>query len=313
MNKKVGFTLLLLLLTAPVYTKEKKLIGLMAVRNEQVCIEQCLHALSLFTDGIVVLDDASTDDTVATIKSVTGQYHIEKIIEKDHWYRDEAGDRSKLLEAGRECGGTHFICIDADEMLSANCAHNNFLRTKIFELKPGDRMQLMWIQLWRSPDVYRFDKSVWTNNYKEIIFCDDGVSGYNQNFLHVSPTPYGLQGKTYALKGYEYGLLHFQFVNWRNLLIKQAWYRCLEKIRRPTRSTADINHQYGQSKDETDLHVKPAPQKWFNGYDFLDFSLYQQPEKWREKQVLAWFDQHGKDYFASLDIWDIDWGAGVTQ
>ena len=114
-------------------------------------------------------------------------------------------------------------------------------------------------------------------------------------------------------KGYEYGVLHFQFVNWRNLLIKQAWYRCLEKIRFPKRSKKRINDLYRPACDETNLGLKRVPKYWFDGYDFFDPSLFDEPEQWREKQILGWFEKHGKDYFTDLEIWNIDWGKGLNN
>lgn len=290
-----------------------KIVGLIPARNEAPIIGQCLRALALYTDAIVYLDDASTDDSVAIVQSLADEYHVEKIITKESWYRDEPGDRNKLLQAGREIGGTHFIVIDADEMLSANCLDNDFLRTTILNLKPGERIRLNWILLWRSIDNYRFDNSIWTNNYKDFIFCDDGQCSYSSEFIHTARTPSNLKGTTYTVTGYNKGMLHFQFVNWRNLLIKQAWYRCLEKIRQPKKRDAAINERYAPSKDEKDLGTKPAPYFWFEGYTFFDKKVFNRPEQWREKQVLEWFEQYGQHYFSGLDIWDIDWGAGISD
>ncbi|HSW73678.1 MAG TPA: glycosyltransferase family A protein [Candidatus Limnocylindria bacterium] len=299
----------ILILTIPcIAQKPPKIVGLLAVRNEQNYIAQCLRTLCLYTDAIVILDDASDDNTVAIIKSLAKQCNVAKIITKKTWLRDEPGDAKALLAAGRALGGTHFIHLDADEMFTANCLEGNFLRSRILELKPGDRLRMNWIQLWRSVDYYRFDSSIWTWNYKDFIFCDDGICGYLSGFIHTPRTPNTLQGTTYTMEGYTYGVLHFQFVNWRNLLIKQAWYRCLELIHKPTKSTVSINKSYAASKDETDLAVNPCPAAWFAGYTFFDPLIYQKSEQWREKQVLYWFAKYGKNYFEKLDIWDIDWG-----
>ena len=288
---------------------EPKIVGLIPSRNESPIIEQCLRALSLYTDAIVCLDDASTDNTLEIVKSLAEECNIEKIIAKEKWYRDEPGDRNKLLQAGRKIGGTHFIVIDADEMLTANFLENDLLRKKILQLKPGETIKLTWIQLWRSLDQYRFDNSVWTNNYKDFIFCDDGKCSYNSEFIHTPRTP-KMKGKIYTITGYTHGMLHFQFVNWRNLLIKQSWYRCLERIRLPNKNPADINRLYAPSKDEKKLGLKESPFYWFDGYKFFDPLTYNQPEGWREKQMLEWFEQYGREHFANLDIWDVEWGAG---
>jgi len=289
-------------------TQAQKIVGLLTVRNEQILIEQCLRALSLITDSIVILDDASDDDTAQIIKSLARSCNIEIILRKKKWYRDEPGDKNKLLEAGRKIGGTHFIFIDADEMFTANCVKNNYLRTKILRLKPGQKMHVYFYNLWRNTNCYRDDDSPWKPRYINCIFCDDGKCFYKNNgFIHTPHIPTNLIGKTVKLKDPDYGLMHFQFVNWENLLIKQAWYRCLERIRYPEKAINDINALYAPSKDETNLKVTQVPDDWFDHYNFIDSSVLEKPEVWRKKQVLEWFAQYGKQQFVDLDIWDIDW------
>lgn len=292
---------------------QPKIIGLMPVRNEENYVAQTLRALSLYTDAIVVLDDASDDSTVKIIEQLAQECRIQKIIKKETWYRDEPGDRNKLLLAGRELGGTHFICLDADEMVTSNCLEAGFLRKRILELNPGEKLTMVWILLWRDIHQYRFDTSVWTSNYGDPIFCDDGECFYLSDFIHTSRTPAGLKGEVKRIEGYAHGVLHFQFVNWRNLLIKQAWYRCLEKIRIPEKSVDEINQRYAPSKDETNLGVRISPVEWFSGYTFFDARDFNKPEGWREKQVVGWFDYYGKDYFSGLDIGDINWGEGLKK
>lgn len=163
-----------------------------------------------------------------------------------------------------------------------------------------------WYNLWRDPYYFRFDSSPWGKCRGNCIFCDDGSVLWNPIFLHATRTPPTLQGKCYKLPSL-YGILHFQFVNWENLLIKQAWYRCLEHIRNPQKSIQDINQIYGMSKDELNLHTHKVYKEWYNGYDFFDKSIFSQSEGWRKKQILSWFNEYGEDFFKDLDIWDINW------
>ncbi len=300
------YFLLLSLFLSP-YIFGAKIVGLVQVKNEKIFIEQCLRALSCYTDAIVVLDDASTDETLDIIASLAKECAIERIIEKKEWRGwDEPSNKNKLLKAARDIGGTHMIIIDADEMFTANCLENNYLRNKILSLKPGDSMGCLWINLWRSIHHYRDDGSVWVPRDNQRIFCDNGIAYYPDGFLHASSIPKGLQGKYYPHQDMTHGILHFQFVNWENLLIKQAWYRCLEHIHDPKKSIYDINSTYGQSKDERNIRFKKAPKAWF-AYSFFDESIFEQPEQWRKKQVNEWFKCYGKDFFRHLDIWDVDW------
>lgn len=290
-----------------IFGDQSKIVGLIAARNEEHIIQQCLQALSLYTDAIVFLDDASTDNTLAIVQSVATRYHIETILCNTQWFRDEPGDRNKLLQAGRTIGGTHFIVIDADELFTANFLPNNKLKKHILSLKEGDKLVVPWIQLWRSHTQYRDDKSVWASSQKVVAFCDDKSCFYQSEFIHTAPAPYNLKGEIILFTDRSYGLLHFQFVNWENLLLKQAWYACLERIRFPKKLCCEINQRYAPAIDETNINLVKADLDWLNGYVFFDESVYQKPSSWRKNQVCEWFNEYGKDYFAELNIWHIDW------
>lgn len=282
-----------------------KIVGLIPARNESKIIEQCLHALSLYADAIVYLDDASDDNSVAIVESVADKYNVVKIIKKQIWRRDEPADKNALLKAGREIGGTHFIVIDADEMLTANCLQNNFLRNRIKDLKPGDRLLLNWIHLWKRPDFYRSDAG-WRNRFKDFIFCDDGLCSYDSEFIHTPRTPCNLSGTSYYLDENDYGMLHFQFMNWTNVVIKQSWYKCLEHIRTPEKSVEAINQRYAFSMDTTHVEISPIQKIWFDGYDFYSPECFDAQEEWRTEQMKQWVAGYGADHFKGLDFWGLN-------
>jgi glycosyltransferase involved in cell wall biosynthesis len=285
--------------------REPKIVALLPARNEAALIVQCIKALAQYADAIVYLDDASDDNSVTLVQSIAVACRVEKIITKSVWDRNEPADRNALLQAGRALGGTHFIVLDADELFTANCMDNDFLKKRILALQPGDRLLLNWISLWRSIHEYRFDESVWTNNYKDFVFCDDGTCSYSSAFINTPRTPADLRGKNVWIEGYIYGVLHFQFVNWRNLCIKQAWYRCLERIKNPTKEVSYINQLYAPATDESNLRVAPSPDIWFAAYDFFDASVYAMPTRWREVQMYTWFARYGTQFFKDLAIWDV--------
>ncbi len=288
----------------------KKIVGLIQIRNEETYIKQCLDCLIPYVDALVILDDASTDETVNIIKTLKKSLPIKVIIEneKSAWETgNESENKQKLLDAGRSIGGTHFICIDADEIFTADCMENNYLRNQILALKPGQSRMMRWIQLWRSTDQFNVTH---ISKYKPIIFCDNHKAEYSNAFLHGCNLPQNLE--PFSILDTNYGLLHFQFVNWRNLLIKHAWYRCLERIRKPQKSIPEINTLYGNTINETNVVLKPCPKSWFEGYTLFDPLIYEKPIVWREEQVLTWFDNYGQDFFEDLEIWNIDWGNGIN-
>ncbi len=278
-----------------------KIIGLVAVRNEQIFIEQCLRGLACYTDEIIVLDDASDDNTVAIVKRLVHECTISKVLTKDVWYRDEGKDRNLLLDVGRAQGGTHFIMLDADELFTANCRDNNLLRKSILSLQPGDSLMMHWIQLRESMWHYKSKDA----ELKQFAFCDDGQARYADHYLHVKRVPEGLKGDVIDFGSYAtHGVLHFKEANMQNLRIRQAWYQCLERIRRPHATPESIATHYKRLLDESHVVVADAPAYWF-AYDFFDEQTYQQSDTWRKKQIQKWVDQYGEAYFKELAIWNI--------
>ncbi|PKN03215.1 hypothetical protein CVU75_03420 [Candidatus Dependentiae bacterium HGW-Dependentiae-1] len=243
-----------------------------------------------------MLDDVSTDNTVAIVESLVKECHIERIIKKTIWLRDEPGDRNKLLLAGREIGGTHFIMLDADEMITATCLKNNFLRNKILTLEPCDRIMMHLIRLFSSINQFKKEAIL-----KFFIFCDDNESLFVSNFIHTPRIPiplYKRDGKDIVIGELEtYGVLHFDEVNLTKRQIKRAWYRCMERIR-TDKSIAELN---GSSEPEKKALLLDSPQEWF-AYNFFDVKAYMIPESWRERQILEWLQTYGQDYFAGLHI-----------
>jgi glycosyltransferase involved in cell wall biosynthesis/Flp pilus assembly protein TadD len=291
----------------PTRPGQPRIIGLVPARNEAGRLPFCLRALARFTDAIVYLDDFSDDDSVRVVEAVAAECRVERILTKKVWNRDEPGDRNALLEAGRQLGGTHFIVLDADEAFTANCQTDGVLRREIQGLLPGDRLVLTWIQLWRGLGQYRFDQSVWTNNRKAFAFADDGSCSYSSEFIHTPRVPGNLKGRAVTVPGYGRGVLHFQFVHWPNLQIKQSWYRCMERVRFPERPATEINKRYAPSEDETNLQTRPVPPDWFQGHPPMDESSLRQTDERRVREVLHWFDTLGRQTFADLDVWRVDW------
>lgn len=303
----------------PIQTKatsietSKKIIGLIPVKNEADVIEFTLRALAPFVDSIIVFDDDSTDNTVEICNRLKKQCKIESIISNKKWDYNETYYRQALLDEGRRLGGTHFICLDADEAFTSNLLHENQLRTILLNLKPGETLVLHWLQLWRSTLVFRYDQSVWTNNTKIFAFADDGESNYHQQEFHLLRHPSGLKGKSVVIPNANFGVMHFQFVNWTNLLIKQAWYRVIEKVKQPDKPDVLINALYAPSKDETNLGLREVPSDWFSLYPFFSPVYFEKQERWRTKQILDFFKEKGRDYFKDLDIWDVDWDSLAQQ
>jgi hypothetical protein len=114
----------------------------------------------------------------------------------------------------------------------------------------------------------------------------------------------GLPGKRYRIDGPNLGVLHFQFSNWRSVVLKHYWYRALERIRMPEKSIDLINARYDSSLDEAGLLVSVSLEDWFRWYDLDVRELMVPKSYWRARELISWRDQHSS---LLTDRLPIDW------
>lgn len=330
----IFFSLIIVTCCAISTAHAAKIVGLVQVRNEALVIEQTLRALAFYTDAIVVLDDASEDTTVAIIESLAQELSIASILKnkRSAWQvSTENENRQKLLDAGRLAGGTHFILIDADEVFSANCMHNNYLRKRILALKPGMILRMPCVNVWNGLTYYRDD--AWCSPHqkrwsKRIAFCDDGVCSYIDNksrsggpahIIHALRTPenlcYGATQPAKEVITYNtcYVLLHFKYASLDSILIKKNWYMCLEFIRAQEKNNnalfnaTRINEVYDKKEFEclvpkqAQMRLKEIMPSWL-AYNTIDFSSFSLLNIHYKNEINRWFNLYGEHRFDVLNL-----------
>lgn len=276
-----------------------KIIALIPFKNEAIFLPTCLSSLKPICDEIICIDDNSTDNSKEiALAHGCSVYTNDKLVTFG-W--SEHHIRENLLRLGREAGGTHFICLDADEAISSQ-----FLtvgKSIISKLKPGQKLGMQWLALWKCLDHYRDDYSVWSNNFKDFIVCDDEKIAYPFQWLHVGRTPGENNDNTFLQLNNKYGsVLHYQFSDWKNFQIKQSYLRCTELIKKPGLEDA-INQQYSITMEDPNVCLKAMPDSWTN-------KLTQPiiPEDyicWRLEGIKKYFEEYGPEHFKKLQIWHV--------
>lgn len=275
-----------------------KVVSLLTAKNEDWVIENCLKSLVRVSDEIIAIDDNSIDKT----KKILKDYNV-KIIEpykQLNYGWNEYLNRQLLLNKGREIGGTHFIVLDADEAFSSNFKIN--AKNIILSLQPGQKLNLQWLAVWKNSSQYLDDsKSIFSNNYKDFIFCDNGQD-YQEKFLHLPRTPI-TKNFIKKLEIIDGAVLHYQFTDWKRFQLKQAWYRCSELIE--FRNTEDeINKKYSITKDNN-YHVTRINDLIQDSPPKIDF-LKNEKDSWHFNEIINLFENFGPAYFEKLDIWNIE-------
>jgi glycosyltransferase involved in cell wall biosynthesis len=279
----------------------------MPVRNEAWIIGRTLSALATFCDHIIVADQRSSDGTRQILDSFSPKVLV---IDNPNTIHSTT-IRWQLLDAARNFEGNNFLfLIDADEIPTANITDASILNA-VIDLQPGTALEIPWIQLWRHPLWWRDDASVWSQRWIAMGFRDDRTVRYEPLSAlndHNSRIPACRQvQRLQNLK-----LLHYQFVLFNRKRSKECWYRAAEAVELGVEQAADINHYYRVARDEREVRLSPIDPEWVAGWRELGIDLEhfeEEPLYWYDVEVLRWFKEKGPDYFAPLDLWDVDWEA----
>lgn len=271
-----------------------KIIALLPVKNEEWILSTYIHSMKSVADEIIALDDNSIDNT--------RQILIDNgviVLESDNSTTvNMSQKRTLLLEEGRKRGGTHFIWLDADEIFS-----NNFIKDfKYFinKLKTGEKLILPWITLWKDSYRERID-GVWKENYKDVIVYDTPDLSFENKELSEGRTQ-GFNNKIIKLSRDEGAILHFQFVNFEDSQIKQAWYRCVELIQYK-KDPKKINNTYSISLDNNRVKTRTISNHFLEN-TILPINFATKKDEYI-KEISNLFNKYGIKFFEPLDIWYI--------
>jgi hypothetical protein len=273
-----------------------KVIALLTFRDEAPFLPLYLQGMQSVVDEIVALDDGSTDAGPAILRAAGARVlAARKPGESATTY---AARRANLLEEGRRLGGTHFLCLDADERLDSRFAVAGIDR--LSELRPGDVLAIPQINLWRSASRYRVG-----GIYRpplQCMFRDDGQATYLPRALHESRIPDNLQGRVHVLCHSDATILHFQFLAWTRARAKQAWYQCNELLQGA--AAHQVNIWYYYATDYPWVRRRSVPEEWGVPHEEAERLAVLGPS-WHLQELLQVFREHGAKRFERLRIWDV--------
>ena len=291
-----------------------KVIALLPFRNEEWCLPSYLHNTTKIVDEIIAIDDGSIDSSAKILEDAGAKvYSSEKLIKFNSGW-SEGSIRAELLKLGREAGGTHFVCLDADETFTNPLVEN--FQELIPQLQPGEKMSLQWLALWKSYSSYRHDATVWSNNWKDFVVCDDPSLSYNHNqHMHVGRTPVSvsdINNESWRRLENEHGaVMHFQFSAYNNFQLKQCWLRCSELIQEPY-NFQGINIKYSITLLEQNVGLEEMPKSWYDGIVLPKVENFD--SEWKDSSfvradllpgIYKYFEDYGVEFFENLNIWHV--------
>lgn len=277
-----------------------KIIALLPFKNEAWVLPTYLSSVTHLADEIIGLDDGSTDDSVSILQ--TAGATVVSFPSPTDTPLAMSDRRQKLLELGRQAGGTHFIWLDADETFTTPFIKHG--RALIENLRPGEKIIMDWLTLWKDPHVYRIDEgSVWSSNTKDVIVYDDPSYTFEKRFLSEGRTEGpNTEANTRKLGRSAGAILHFQFADFERFQWKQARYRVYELIKQPDHALL-INRIYSITLDDPRAITAPLKKEWIEHIIFPNETGQQ--HNWYREDILSVFKTRGITFFEPLQIWHI--------
>lgn len=212
----------------------------MVTYNEKHFITYSLPILREVANCIVVLD-ASNDGT----REYLEQFDDVHVFYEEHYGVLSYQERRQLtLDLGRLIGGTHFICIDGDEVMDVGLAHT--IKNVLPLLPKGHGISCNWYHIvntlyTRSDSIDCSVQSIaWVDNYDELM---------GRDAIHEDKFPPGHPMQVDHLCAYiNKPLLHFGGVDREYFIQKRMYYKCVEYL--DTNDVYTTNLTYYRKLDE---------------------------------------------------------------
>ncbi|MBV7339353.1 glycosyltransferase family 2 protein [Chloroflexi bacterium TSY] len=200
-----------------------RFLAAMRIKNEAAYIHEVLSSVLTLCQRVLILDDHSTDESVAICRSFGERITI---FSSPFEGLDEARDKNYLLQKIIEVNPEWVLWIDGDEVLEQSGAdkimdavnHNN--HTNVYSLRIA--------YLWNDAHHVRVDgiygqfrrPSLFRLRGQSLSRLQFAASGYGGNF-HCGNVPQGLVGNTQVL---DVRLKHYGYMNREQRQTKYKWY-----------------------------------------------------------------------------------------
>ena len=260
-------------------TTKFNIIAVLSVKNEKNMVERWLKRTSEIVDGIIILDDGSTDKTPQIIKSHPKVIEIVTNSPNQEWKGRE--NRNRLLALAKSYNPSWILISDTDEILDKRVVSN--LDNLIADTGIG-QIFFKEITLWKNTREYRIDKP-------EMYNRSDGTCRLvrmNPNLKWILPADYQWKRRLYnSIKSFKFikaptaGIekligvegstahsdfvrIHYHFVDWDETWYKHMRYAVRDAIQfnKPLKELEAIC-QWGRSRlDESTLETAPIKPKW---------------------------------------------------
>lgn len=281
------------------------LFGAMVVHNEDWVIGLTARALLLLVDELVVLNHASTDNTLAILDEINRESgnRVHVVHEPDPVFHSITF-YERVVKVCKLAGATHVVLLDADELL-ASCMLPE-ARAEIEALEQNQFLETLWVPISRS--LHTKDTGVrsrWKTGFAFPVENYEYPQIPSTHYdIHWSRIPLSLNGVRPVGKYSSGGLMHLQYVDERRMKAKAVLWKMTELLRWPKRSTVEFLNSWYDAAVYDMRETSPVPDDWWTKYAGWEKNVVIGGESIIERQVKELWVKH-KDLFRGLNTFGI--------
>lgn len=241
--------------------RRMKIFCIIQVRNEARFLPGFLHHMAPHVDGIIALDDCSTDNTLELLRAEPKVVTILRENEPAPPHAHEVRNRHRLIVEAARQGADWVLCADADERYETRFLRRIYAVAQANERRRDDVLFVRIVNLWDSPDQYRTDGKC-APRYTARMFRMPDMISRRRAFMHLPWFPPELdKAKRRFLPAILY---HLKMIHRDDREARHAKFTAIDP---------DNTHQsigYGHLIDEEGLTVQKI--LTFRGYEDLPVS-----------------------------------------
>jgi glycosyltransferase involved in cell wall biosynthesis len=228
-----------------------RIFALLVFHNEMSYLEDYFHNVSPQVDGIVALDDGSTDGSGEFVNRQPSVIELIRLpVRSPHVWNESANHRS-VVEAAFKHGPDWLIAVDADERLE-----RNFRARAIAEIAKAEQLGIRALgvklrELWDSPRHYRAD-GIWGKKSTARFFKARMDHEFDPRLFHGHWAPLNSKHNG-GFPESDLILYHLRMIHPADRIRRRERYRELD----PEKQWRPMGYDY--LADETDLRLIPVP------------------------------------------------------